>query len=224
VALPSDSRHVYFLAVSPLYGFPPVDVARAMEVSGRRGKTLREVFEEIAASAGGFSEPAVASAKHLVEDLVYYAGRAAELSSAELVTVLSIHKANGLEFGVVFLVHCTDERMPGSSRGEELPLPEPLQKSAPVSRETHIAEERRLAYVAMTRAKDSFYFTNAVDYGGTRAFRTSRFLGEALGRQPERLSARLVAYDELQRFQVAPQEADSPLPALGADDVLTVSY
>src|SRR5207302_1009890 len=56
VALPSDSRHVYFLAVSPLYGFPPVDVARAMEVSGSRGKPLREVFEEIAASAGGFSD------------------------------------------------------------------------------------------------------------------------------------------------------------------------
>src|SRR5438477_833055 len=84
VALPSDSRHVYFLAVSPLYGFPPVDIAHAMEASGRRGKSLREVMEEIAVSAGGFSGEAVASAKRLVEDLAYYAGRAAELSTAEL--------------------------------------------------------------------------------------------------------------------------------------------
>ena len=300
VALPSDSRHVYFLAVSPLYGFPPVDVARAMEASGRRGKPLRDVFEELASSQGAFSDEAVASAKHLVEDLAYYAGRAAELTTAELlyeflerskllarylepesalaeeqaqnvakffrlvqsasrtlptdrasffvpylellreagddpvaadfetsaerVNVLSIHKAKGLEFGVVFLVHCTDERMPGSSRGDELPLPEALAKSPPPSRDTHIAEERRLAYVAMTRAKDAFFFTNAVDYGGTRAFRPSRFIGEALGRQPERLSARLAAYEELQRFQVAPPEADAPLPALGADDILTVSF
>src|SRR5581483_1556477 len=44
------------------------------------------------------------------------------------------------------------------------------------------------------------------------------------GRQPERLSARLAAYEELRRFQVAPPEADAPLPALGPDDVLTVSY
>ena len=300
VALPSDSRHVYFLAVSPLYGFPPVDIARAMEASGRRGKPLREVFEEIANTQGAFSDAAVSSAKHLVEDLAYYAGRAAELTTAELlyeflekskllarylepesalaeeqgqnvakffrlvhsasrtlptdrasffvpylellreagddpvaadfeasserVNVLSIHKAKGLEFGVVFLVHATDERIPGSSRGEELPLPDALAKSSPPSRDTHIAEERRLAYVAMTRAKDAFFFTNAVDYGGTRAFRPSRFIGEALGRQPERLSARLRAFDELQRFQVAPPEADAPLPALGADDILTVSY
>ena len=300
VALPSDSRHVYFLAVSALYAFPAVELARATEASGRRQKPLREVFEEIATSESVFSAEAVASAKHLVEDLAYYAGRAAELTTAELlyeflerskllaqylepesalaeeqgqnvakffrlvhsaartlptdrasffvpylellreagddpvaadfetsaerVNVLSIHKAKGLEFGVVFLVHCTDERLPGSSRGDELPLPDALAKSPPATRETHIAEERRLAYVAMTRAKDSFYFTGAVDYGGTRAFRPSRFIGEALGRQPERLSARLAAYEELQRFQVAPDQADGPLPALGPDDVLTVSY
>ena len=300
VALPSDSRHVYHLAVSALYAFPAVELARATEASGRRQKALRDVFEEIAVSDGGFPDEAVASAKRLVEDLAHYAGRATELTTAELlyeflerskllaqylepesalaeeqgqnvakffrlvhsaartlptdrasffvpylellreagddpvaadfetsaerVNVLSIHKAKGLEFGVVFLVHATDERMPGSSRGDELPLPESLAKSPPASRETHIAEERRLVYVAITRAKDSFYFTNAVDYGGTRAFRPSRFIGEALGRPIERLSARLAAYEELAKFQVAPPEADSPLPALGPDDVLTVSY
>jgi ATP-dependent DNA helicase UvrD/PcrA len=300
VALPSDSRHVYSLAVSALYGFPAVELARATEASGRRQKPLRDVFEEIAAAEGAFAAEAVASAKRLVEDLAYYAGRAAELSTAELlyeflerskllaqylepesalaeeqgqnvakffrlvhsaartlptdrasffvpylellreagddpvaadfetsadrVNVLSIHKAKGLEFGVVFLAHCTDERMPGSSRGDALPLPEALAKSPAPSRETHIAEERRLAYVAITRAKDSFYFTNAVDYGGTRAFRPSRFIGEALGRPIEKISARLAAYEELQRFQVAPEAVDAPLPALGPDDVLTVSY
>src|SRR6058998_1037214 len=300
VALPSDSRHVYNLAVSSLYAFPAVELARAAEASGRRQRPLRDVFEEIARAESGFSADAIAAAKSLCEDLATYAQRASELTTAELlyeflerskllaryldpdsalaeeqgqnvakffrlvhsaartlptdraaffvpylellreagddpvaadfevsaerVNVLSIHKAKGLEFGVVFLVHSTEERMPGSSRGDALPLPDALMKSPPRSRETHIAEERRLVYVAMTRAKDSFFFTNAVDYGGTRAFRPSRFIGEALGRQPERLSARLAAYEELQRFQVAPEEADAPLPALGPDDVLTVSY
>src|SRR2546428_565865 len=84
VALPSDSRHVYFLASSALYAFPDVELASATEASGRRQKPLRELFEEIAKSEGGFSEDAVASAKRLVEDLTYYAGRASELSTAEL--------------------------------------------------------------------------------------------------------------------------------------------
>src|SRR5213594_2330156 len=300
VATPTDSRHVYNLAVSALYAFPAVELARAAEASGRRQRPLRDVFEEIARAESGFSADAIAAAKSLCEDLATYAQRASELTTAELlyeflerskllaryldpdsalaeeqgqnvakffrlvhsaartlptdrasffvpylelmreagddpvaadfeasserVNVLSIHKAKGLEFPVVFLVHCTDERIPGSMRSDALPLPEALTKSPPPSRDNHIAEERRLAYVAMTRAKDTFYFTNAVDYGGTRAFRPSRFVGEALGRQPERISARLAAYEELQRFQVPAEEADAPLPALGPDDVLTVSY
>src|SRR5439155_1718385 len=85
VALPSDSRHVYNLAVSPLYGFPADDLARAMEGSGRRQKPLREVFEEIAAAKTAAGADAVASAKRLVEDLGHYAARAAELSPAALV-------------------------------------------------------------------------------------------------------------------------------------------
>src|SRR5438477_537542 len=300
VALPSDSRHVYNLAVSPLYGFPSDDLARAMERSGRRQKPLREVFEEIAAEKTAAGPDAVASAKRLVEDLKHYAARAAELSTAALVfefldrskllarylepdstlveeqarnvakflrlvqsagralatdrasffvphlellreagddpvaadfetsheqvNVLSVHKAKGLEFGMVFLVHAADERLPGQSRLDPFRLPDALTRMPPLDRERHIAEERRLAYVAMTRAKDTFYFTSAIDYGFQRAARPSRFIAEALGREPSRLSARLQIAQELERFQQPPGEADAPLPALGADDVLTVSY
>jgi DNA helicase-2/ATP-dependent DNA helicase PcrA len=300
VALPSDSRHVYNLAVSPLYGFPPDELARAMEGSGRRQKPLREVFEEIARGTTAAREDAVAAAKALCADLAHYAARATELASAALlfefldrskllaryldpdsalveeqgrnvakflrlvqsagralatdrasffvphlellreagddpvaaefeasrdqVNVLSIHKAKGLEFSVVFLGHATDERLPGQARLDPFRLPDALARTPPPDRERHIAEERRLAYVAMTRAKDAFYFTSAVDYGFQRPSRPSRFIGEALGREPSRLSARLQAFEELQRFQEAPNETDTPLPALGADDILTVSY
>src|SRR5438093_11538408 len=41
VATPTDSRHVYNLAVSALYAFPAVELARATEASGRRQKPLR---------------------------------------------------------------------------------------------------------------------------------------------------------------------------------------
>src|SRR5437867_4300378 len=145
-------------------------------------------------------------------------------ASREQVNVLSIHKAKGLEFGVVFLGHATDERLPGQARLDAFRLPDALARTEPPDRDRHIAEERRLAYVAMTRAKDTFYFTSAIDYGFQRAARPSRFIGEALGREPSRLAARLQAFEELQRFQPPAGEADAPLPALGADDILTVSY
>src|SRR5204862_6533755 len=85
VALPSDSRHVYSLAVSPLYGFPADDLARAMEGSGRRQKPLREVFEEIAAGKTRAGVEAVGSAKRLVENLAHHAASAVALSTAPLV-------------------------------------------------------------------------------------------------------------------------------------------
>ena len=301
VAAPTDSLHVYNLAISSLYAFPAAELARATEAGQRRRRPLREVFEEIAAGeATGFSSEAVAAAKGLVDDLTHYQARAAELSTAELlyefldrtrllarylepgsalveeqgqnvakffrlvrnagrslrsdraaffvphlellreagddpvsadfetaqeqVNVLSVHKAKGLEFPVVFLVHATDERMPGSMRGEEFPLPAGLAKTPPLDRDRHVAEERRLAYVAITRAESSFYFTTATDYGGTRQQRPSRFIGEAMGQSYRTLPARSSAYEDLVRFQPEPDPVDSAAPTIGPDDILTVSY
>src|SRR5438552_15810204 len=62
VALPSDSRHVYNLAVSPLYGFPADDLARARGGSRRPQEPLRAVFEEIAAAKTAAGGGAVAAA------------------------------------------------------------------------------------------------------------------------------------------------------------------
>src|SRR5438132_6737272 len=84
VALPSDSRHVYHLAVSSLYAFPADELARAMERSGRRQKPLREVFAEIASGAIPSGPEATASAAALCGDLDDYAARATELTTAAL--------------------------------------------------------------------------------------------------------------------------------------------
>jgi len=105
-----------------------------------------------------------------------------------------------------------------------LALPPELAKAPPPDRERHIEEERRLAYVAMTRAKEYFYFCSAPDYGGIRMPRPSRFVGEALGRRVEPLSVRSKAFEELQRYQPRVSDVDSVLPGLGQDEVLTISY
>jgi len=59
-------------------------------------------------------------------------------------------------------------------------LPEGLVKEILVdSKDAHLEEERRLFYVALTRAKRELFITSAKDYGGARAKKTSRFIEEA---------------------------------------------
>jgi superfamily I DNA/RNA helicase len=65
---------------------------------------------------------------------------------AEKVSLMTMHAAKGLEFPVVFIAGCEKGYIP-FERGED--------------KETDINEERRLFYVAMTRAKERLYLTRA---------------------------------------------------------------
>ena len=61
-----------------------------------------------------------------------------------------------------------------------LALPAGLGRGEPPTPERALAEERRLFYVAMTRARDELVLSYAADYGGSRARRVSPFVLEAL--------------------------------------------
>jgi len=146
-------------------------------------QNIARFFEIVRAQSALLSDDrAVFVARHL--QTLIEAGddpATAELDpDADAVAVLTVHKAKGLEFPVVFLPGLVAGRFPLPGRGEPLALPGGLGRGEPQTAETFLAEERRLFYVAMTRARDELILSHAADYGGARARRVSPFVLEAL--------------------------------------------
>ncbi len=110
--------------------------------------------------------------------------RSSEIDSREqdAVNILTVHQSKGLEFKAVFLVNLVAGRFPSRERKEKIPLPESLIKEILPEGDAHLQEERRLFYVAMTRARDRLYFSASTFYGdGKRERKISPFVYETLG-------------------------------------------
>ncbi|MFH0928276.1 MAG: ATP-dependent DNA helicase [bacterium] len=102
----------------------------------------------------------------------------------DFVRLMTVHGAKGLEFKYVFIVNLVEQRFPATRKSRGLKLPEGLApQAAELDLEAHLAEERRLMYVAMTRAKEGLFLTRAKNYGGEREKKPSKFLLE-LGFDP----------------------------------------
>ncbi len=98
----------------------------------------------------------------------------------DAVHVMTVHKAKGLEFPVVFLPGLVADRFPARSRREQLALPIELVDEVLPEGDGHLQEERRLFYVAMTRARDELVLSHSAETAGGRARRVSPFVVEAL--------------------------------------------
>jgi len=96
----------------------------------------------------------------------------------EAVKIMTVHAAKGLEFKYVFVANLVDRRFPTTERRDPIELPDTLVKEIIPEGDIHLEEERRLFYVAMTRAKSGLYLTSAEDYGGATKKKLSRFLTE----------------------------------------------
>lgn len=96
----------------------------------------------------------------------------------ESLKLLTVHSAKGLEFDFVFVVNLVDQRFPTRAHRDAIEIPESLIKDILPGGDFHLQEERRLFYVALTRAKTHLYLSWARDYGGAKAKKPSIFLVE----------------------------------------------
>ena len=96
----------------------------------------------------------------------------------EAVKIITVHSAKGLEFKHVFVAGLADKKFPAIGRSEPIELPEKLIKDILPGGDFHLQEERRLFYVAMTRARESLHLSYAESYGGSTVRKPSKFLAE----------------------------------------------
>ena len=165
--------------------------------------------------------------KHL--DALIDAGEDPAVAEADVETpavrVLTVHKAKGLEFPVVFLVDLVQGKFPVQKRRDALELPDELIRDLLPSGNFHTQEERRLFYVGMTRARRELVLTSARDYGGTRQRKVSQFVLEALDLPKD--AARPFkgrAVEEIERFAPPPGQETGALPPIADSEELLISH
>ncbi|MFU8890948.1 MAG: ATP-dependent helicase [Anaerosomatales bacterium] len=139
-----------------------LEAERSIEADGRV-ENIRELFgvvDEFAAAHEDADLPAFMEWVALRTDIdTLVAGERA-------VTMMTVHTAKGLEFPVVYIVGLEDSIFPHANSMFD---------------ESGLEEERRLAYVGITRARERLYLTHAHSrslFGSTQHNPPSRFIGE----------------------------------------------
>ena len=131
-------------------------------------RTRLENVREVASSIQNYLDNAVdePSLAGFLDEIALYTDLDSHDAGEDCVIMMTMHSAKGLEFPVVFVVGVEEGIFPGIRAIGE---PEEME------------EERRLCYVAMTRAKERLHMTCAnqrMIFGRTSSNRPSRFLGE----------------------------------------------
>ncbi|HEY6290271.1 MAG TPA: ATP-dependent DNA helicase, partial [Terriglobia bacterium] len=114
------------------------------------------------------------------------------------VQMMTVHAAKGLEFPIVFVLSVARQRFPSTERRPVIEFPDALRKGPPAPRGIHLQEERRLFYVAMTRARERLYVST---YG--KSGRKQPVFVEDL------LSDHVVEAQDIERIKAAAVEGQS---------------
>jgi DNA helicase-2/ATP-dependent DNA helicase PcrA len=145
--------------------FESLEAERTIEAQGRL-ENLHEligVAREFDANwEGEHGEPALAE---FLQQLSLYSEQDGLRESEELITLMTLHNAKGLEYPVVFIIGCEEGVFPHSRSIDE----------------GNLEEERRLCYVGITRARSKLYISYARTrslYGARSYNMPSRFIDE----------------------------------------------
>ena len=205
--LMEKTRYLQVLGV----GLEPSEAARATANVSRFAELIAEFCETSA------DRSLEAYMHHL--DLVLLSGEDEESAPVDgfvdAIQVMTIHQAKGLEFDAVFVPGLVEGRLPQTGRSPRFELPPAVLEPLVRGREDVVAEERRLLYVAMTRARQHLYLTRGSHYDGGRRWRDSRFLAEVKSAGPRNVTEREVV--------AISRPAPRPSPRRGEGEVV-LSY
>jgi DNA helicase-2/ATP-dependent DNA helicase PcrA len=174
-----------------------LEAERTIEAQGRL-----ENLQELVGVAREYQESAdEPSLSHFLQEISLYSDQDAIRGEESLVTLMTLHNAKGLEFRAVYLLGMEEGIFPHARSIEE----------------QGIEEERRLAYVGMTRAREhlTLVHASARSLWGSRGYNLpSRFLDE-LPASVERERLRPASWSSYGAQGIAPRE---DVPSLSTGD------
>ncbi|MGL4819088.1 MAG: ATP-dependent helicase, partial [Bacilli bacterium] len=157
-----------------------VETQQEKHVSTQK-ETLKEMLNETEQSAKRFET--LGDFLHFIE---MYRMNTAQSKQAgqtgDQITLMTIHRAKGLEWPCVFVIGANDNNLPhvAAQKSGDMKDMRPVMKKT--DEDAAIEEERRLMYVAITRAKEDLYLSSPRFYQG-QVTEISRFIDEANGKE-----------------------------------------
>lgn len=140
-------------------------------------RVIRRLYDEVEGmvrrhTTATLSDIETMLAKHILHGLALEAPYAQ--TNPQSVQVMTAHKSKGLEFEHVFIPHLTDNRWGGKSHTTYFDIPLTTHLSHELFDKSE--DERKLLYVAITRAKKGLYLSLSSTNGEGRVFMPSRLL------------------------------------------------
>ncbi|MBI4080896.1 MAG: ATP-dependent helicase [Candidatus Levybacteria bacterium] len=235
---PAGQILYYFFEASGLLGYYLDPRSPKTE---REAQNIARLFEKLHSFASNREDASVFAVVDWI-DLSMELGEsplAAEIdwTANNAVNILTVHSSKGLEFPVVFVVNLVSQRFPSRDRKEQIPVPQAMIKEELPTGDENLQEERRLFYVAITRARDKLFLTAAKFYGeAKRERKLSPFVVEALGEEYVQKVVKKVALTQtVQQLSLldmvntnianAPKEEKSPMVKIPIRQPITyISY
>jgi DNA helicase-2/ATP-dependent DNA helicase PcrA len=178
-----------------------LEAERTIEARGRI-----ENLQELVGVAQEYAEQAEQpTLSEFLQQISLFSDQDTIREEQSLVTLMTLHNAKGLEFGAVFMIGMEEGIFPHARSVEE----------------QGIEEERRLAYVGMTRAKEKLTLTHASSRSlwGSRAYNLpSRFIDELPEGEVVRERLRPTSWADYNRPAASAVQPRDDVPALSTGD------